>query len=710
MAIYWVDPYIEADIGSIHGTTDTVSRSGTYAAPWAITDILGTTSTDTNSKIYGLSNGDEVRLKGLAMSSYLIDAGTFYTTNYYYNRKSGETAPAGWTSARSARNGGSGARSWACIYNKTHTDTFSVADSDGNKPYWVLQMNDNNSDDQLNQHSYAQAAAQILHAYISPYNSSTLTTLNMQVIDWRYYIIGTQIPTGNNFFGCSRGVGVKITDGWTSETVRDGVTCLVWSQTNATSSRSLYFNETGNGSTYCDTLYDLKNTIFCVLNDTSNSYSYFYHYFFSAKGGYYNGSSYTQRFGSIGRTDLNRNNNDFTRYYYYNGVSSTDSGAVNNFEIGFSSCYYGARLNALASYGGNTATTRYNNLVGYNGGVDFSNVVGDGDLNLTLGTCFIYSGNILQGTISTTPNDSVTLLNNSYYASYTSFSNFSSMTSLSYSFPSNMYGPPNSSDIYVSSTGGPYFFSTIGGSGDRLNSTRLYLTEVYLSANNWWENTGIFHDHNDVSEHRISQGNMALAKLVCGGNDYRSTSPTFQVKSNMYLYNGTNTSTSDVNLHFSTNDYDNIPVGAAFSTNYNSVYHTPMLYFNDSTKSDALCFIKPDVTGDSNFKKNIEIPCDPYTSGNTVTVTFNVETTSTFTDLVTLFVHYVDSSGAVQTSFNVFSTAITTPTDRTVTLSSVGTCDAKHMLVEIRVDTNTGQGPSGNGEKLWIHDITATVT
>jgi len=712
MAIYWVDPYIQANIGGIHGTTDIYSRSGTYAAPWAITDIFGSTATDDDSKIYDLSDGDEVRLKGLPMSSYLIDVGTFYNTSgWAYYRKSGETAPAGWTSARSARS--FAARSWACIYNKTHTDTFSVADSDGNKPYWVFQMYDNNNNNSLSlQSSYGQTPGYILHANISPYNSSTSTTLNMQVIDWRYYIIGTQIPTGSIFFGCSRGVGVKITDGWTSETVRNGVTCLVWSQTNATSTRTFNFNETSDGSVLCDTLYDLKNTIFCFLNDTSNSYTYCSYNFYSAKGGYHNGSSYTQRFGSIGRADLNRNNTDWTRYYYYNGggVSSSDSGAVNSFELGFGSAYYGIQFQGRLNYGGNTATARYNNLVGNAAGLNFSVISGSGDLNLTLGTCFTYQSDILRSTVSIAPNDSVTLLNNSYYASYYNFNNFASSNALSYSFPSNIYGPLNSSDIYITNTGGPYFFSTIGGSGDKLNSTRLYLTEVSLSKSNWWENIGIFHDHNNITDHRTSQSNMALAKLVCGGNDYRSTSPTFQVKSYMYLYNGTNAATSDVNLHFSTNDYDNIPVGAAFSTSYNNLYHTPMLYFNDSTKSDALCFIKPDVTGDSNFKKSIEIPCDPYTSGNTVTVTFNVETTSTFTDFVYLYVHYVDSNGVVQTSFNNFNTAITTPTNRTVTLSSVGTCDANHMLVEIRLDTNTGQGPSGNGEKFWIHDITATVT
>ena len=42
MAVYWCDPYIDAPIGSIHGTTDTTTRSGTYSAPWTLRDLFST--------------------------------------------------------------------------------------------------------------------------------------------------------------------------------------------------------------------------------------------------------------------------------------------------------------------------------------------------------------------------------------------------------------------------------------------------------------------------------------------------------------------------------------------------------------------------------------------------------------------------------------------------------------------------------------------
>lgn len=715
MAVYWVDPYIEADIGSIHGTTDTTSRSGTYAAPYAITDIIGTSTTDTGSKISGLSDGDEVRLKGLAMSSFLIDAGTFYTPDYRYTRKTGETAPTAWSDARTARSSGA-ARNWAGIYNKTHTDAFSAADSDGNKPYWVFQMWDNGTNDELDFHSSQRTAPYILHDNISPYNDAANTTLNMQVIDWQYYIIGTQIPTGDIYFGCSQNIGVKITDGWTSETVRDGVTCLIWSPTNATSGRTVYLNESGNGSSLCDTLYDLKNTIWCWLNDTSYSYSYHRWYWYSAKGGYYNGDTYTQRFGSMGMAGLYDSNLN-TRSQYYNAVASNAAGAVNNFEIGFWGERYGINDFTNLDYGDGSAATRINNAItGQRGGIQGFSLWSSGTQNLTLGTVFVETADANGAIIYKQPNiggwgptDNTDLLNNSFYVCYEGYSSFAPSV-YTFSFPTVIYSPSNSSDVYASSTGGPAYFSSIGGSGVNLDITMMYQQEVELASSNWWETPKVHYASGlSSTDQRFSQLNIALGKLVCGGSDYRSTSPTFLVETDTYLYSDNTTYSSDINLHFSTNDFDDIPVGAAFArTNLNA--HTPMLYFNDSDKSEALCFIKPDVTGNYDYKKNIEIPCDPYSSGNTVTVTFNVETTSTFSDYVYLYVFYVNSGGTVTSASNTFNTAITTATDRTVTLSSVGTNNANHMMVQIRVDTNTGQGPSGNAEKLWVHSITAAVT
>ena len=59
MAIYWVDPYIESYSGGIHGTSNTSSKTGTYAAPWSFTDVLTTgVSTGNFPNSTTLTSGD----------------------------------------------------------------------------------------------------------------------------------------------------------------------------------------------------------------------------------------------------------------------------------------------------------------------------------------------------------------------------------------------------------------------------------------------------------------------------------------------------------------------------------------------------------------------------------------------------------------------------------------------------------------------------
>jgi hypothetical protein len=60
MTVYWCDPYLHTSNGGIHGTTS--SGSGTYAAPWNLTDLVNATSTT-------FVDNDELRFKGLTEDS-----------------------------------------------------------------------------------------------------------------------------------------------------------------------------------------------------------------------------------------------------------------------------------------------------------------------------------------------------------------------------------------------------------------------------------------------------------------------------------------------------------------------------------------------------------------------------------------------------------------------------------------------------------------
>ena len=68
MAIKWIDPYIDAPIDGIHGTTNGTTQNGTYNFPFPLsTSSSAGSATKTG---LGLSNGDEVRIKGLAVDTF----------------------------------------------------------------------------------------------------------------------------------------------------------------------------------------------------------------------------------------------------------------------------------------------------------------------------------------------------------------------------------------------------------------------------------------------------------------------------------------------------------------------------------------------------------------------------------------------------------------------------------------------------------------
>jgi hypothetical protein len=98
MAIWWLDPYIEAAVGGIHGTTDTTTRNGSYAAPFAFSNVVGISDNGATS-INGqsIADGDELRLKGLDYQSFLYNTSTTdnklnvtYQNTYRFNVVSAE--------------------------------------------------------------------------------------------------------------------------------------------------------------------------------------------------------------------------------------------------------------------------------------------------------------------------------------------------------------------------------------------------------------------------------------------------------------------------------------------------------------------------------------------------------------------------------------------------------------------------------------------
>ena len=75
MTVYWVDPYIDTTKAGIHGTTSTTTRNGNYATPFGLVELFGANPI---SALNGtsLSAGDEIRLKGQALTDFYYNIGT----------------------------------------------------------------------------------------------------------------------------------------------------------------------------------------------------------------------------------------------------------------------------------------------------------------------------------------------------------------------------------------------------------------------------------------------------------------------------------------------------------------------------------------------------------------------------------------------------------------------------------------------------------
>ena len=195
MAVYWIDPYIHASIGGIHGTTS--SGSGTYASPYSLADMHYFTSSGS------YVGGDEFRIKGLAES-------TFFPTQKDF------------TSVSSAG---------------SYDNYYYIDNADTHK---LFRIKDQDND----QYMYTPSSQTPLRT--TPGSSTWYTAYGQLDETHGYYLLDDQyaistsslfsdISTTNYyFFNLTNDIDITITSGWTSETVRDGVSVIFfdYSQTS----------------------------------------------------------------------------------------------------------------------------------------------------------------------------------------------------------------------------------------------------------------------------------------------------------------------------------------------------------------------------------------------------------------------------------------------------------------------------------------------
>jgi len=277
MAIYWVDPYINSPSGGIHGTVNGTTRDGSYSYPLSFDDIAQTSRLQFNingNMPTALTDNDEVRLKGMALSDFLFNTGTtdnkitsegtgtgswsnIDSLRMLHNDSADQTAVASYRSALSALN--KGRIGWMVHYDS------AMNNDDGRKFRFSQYDLTNSASDGSNTHIGGTYAP--LHMYLLANKGGSWQS---SFIDTDYILYDVARHTGTIYalqFASNSLNNVTFTDGWTSETARDGLTILCI-DSNGSGNNSLfdsggYYNDS---STEIRFHYDLANTYFLFFD------------------------------------------------------------------------------------------------------------------------------------------------------------------------------------------------------------------------------------------------------------------------------------------------------------------------------------------------------------------------------------------------------------------------------------------------------------
>ena len=705
MAIYWVDPYIESYSGGIHGTSNTSSKTGTYAAPWSFTDVLTTgVSTGNFPNSTTLTSGDEIRLKGLPRASFLVDAGSnYYTSNYYRIGTSNATGTtmndylAGnsgsqWTSA-------SGKSGWMFCFDPVDTDQFAITDSSGDKPLHFFVGTYTTNSSYINTYSGSGMGGHARGWFKDQYPNSGTANATIYFIDPQYYIDTSTFYTSSSstYFCVQQNIDITVTDGWTSETQRNGHTLLPFYSNFGSYNPRIYFNSTGNNTT-SDTHYDIPKTYFLCFDD-NNTVARFYYYVNSAHGANA-GNTVTQKIGGLLKTDYGYPTYLYNAYYY-DGSSYAET-ACNNLEINYAYGYY-----AIYAYGryGTNVETRVNNMYGYQG--SYANFSGSqGSRKFLFGNYMSYSGSNGAAINNTSSNSSTVTFENIAGSIMYNYSNsggifrYDSGYTFTINTPFHNYTSSTFLDnADIGGSTGPTFKSQIADNSD------AYTQNVPTNPANWYDAVGIFHDGRTSTPHSSFQENMALGVLQTDNTDYKTLNPSFQVKTDKYLYSYTGNYNADTNIHFSSNDFDGKVIGACLSYNRNNSFHYPVLYYNDSANSNALCF-QSNASGNLNddYKKNIEVPVPAYTT-ESLKFKADFETSANWDNQFRIDLQYVNNSG-VRTTLqlvNVTTSVSRVTYETTIPNANLPQTDAtrpRHMNAVISFENS--DSPT---KKVWVHEI-----
>jgi hypothetical protein len=631
MAIFWCDPYINSAANNgttngIHGTTDIVTRNGTYASPFSFLDISTTASTLSTVNGQVIQVGDEIRLKGMNLESF------FFSNTGIANNLISVSGQANTVSSYVLN-----------VANSIHRDALVAYRNDNQSRNYnagLIMMYDtrllgNNKvlfmpvgPDFANT---AQTTATL--KFFSTYfinaptfylntmykDASNFETKNVGLIDSKYFITGTESDSAvRNFFNVTANTsnatfGIKITDGWIDETTRGGSTVLPISR-NSSSSVTV-FNAITNSQRRN---LELSNTHIVG---------------FGTKGSFSTTGTFTAIFGnSTANTTGSLGTLMFTNQNAWNYYNLYFTGNDSDFQIDMLCPLYNF-------FGGNTG-------VGSNSKIRFFNIIGGGAIysqGVPGGPYDVEFGNVIlsaaySGSVFFVPG--FTLQKKIFF------------TANSFIFCNNLTGPmfgpdlivPNISDIqangniytYQTASSSPYSsINTSSNPGPQVllaiaNTNSLFASNTRIIAANIIE--AIAQKDPTAQNYnytRPSEINSSLGYLLTSGQNYKNVNAKIYLSVNSYV----SEDFGSLNLHYAKNDYDGKPIGLMFpvTTSIGTFYGT-MICYNEPEANNSLCIVCNDESSNTGlqYKKSTLVALPDLTGKTRINVSCTLDKTSNF--------------------------------------------------------------------------------
>lgn len=754
MAVYWLDPYMQTSGGPIHGTAITYNsgtRNGTYSNPFMWSDVV---TSNRVSSINGIAlvNGDELRIKGLPLADFFVDTGVWNIENHssysygtskrltkfgsftpssyngynlssnsstFLNRIIGRIKKTSGVGARMARALTRGGEMIVPFLGSTSSNSSTLYMGAGNPGYDTAY---------LPWSSFANASNTTLEVeYLN-----TNKIINPNTYGGASYL--------SNMYVLNFSVDIKVTDGWTSSTVRNGYNMLFWTYNN-TSTPNIYVFETNTSST-SGTFADCPNTYMGYMCSVPQNWNYASHqvYLGMPRSSGTNGAGNTASLGGFIFMD------------HYGGMAFISgfnfvSGNTPNVEIKY---YYGGGYGGSPQFQiGNTGSVTFklpdmflhpqngspyiysnsstNSYVTANSSLEFGSIIynhSNSSLPLvSLGSMFHpwvfsnnghywnnYNPNLFSGSRTVQTGTTFTTVFNAsdYLNANCGFAN------------------PGTTMSYNSSSWGPQFagrINKIGGSFDTqlvdfyptswLNTFSIYLYH-YTTQSDW--TVGFGHQGFNFASFKANNAS---------GSNYLTTSHLLRVESNFrnagtdipgYNWTGISSFPTPVNINTfinsTTNTYDQRPLGLMASkwNSTNPMY--PCVYFNDSSNNNALTIIgngNESTSTVNTLSFPVTLPSN-YTSGQTISFAIDVQATAGFSSLLYAAVHYQGTSSLSRTMFTglngLSASSVTTKTTYYANIAASSFHVDKPRQAIISFDC---QNPGLPTRKIIIHDIRATA-